>query len=346
MKALYLYGKEDLRMQEIPRPQPGPDDILLRIICCGVCGSDARAYFSGPSARYPHPVILGHEFCGEIVEAGAHVKDYAVGERVTIAPLIPCMHCPACRRGQENLCPEARVIGVSTHGAMLEYLLVPGQMIAAGGVVKVPGQISSQVAALSELVGVCLHGLQQAGLQAGEKVLIIGDGPVGLTFVQLARLLGAAWVGVSGHRPHRRQLALQLGAAVAHDSTAIDLAAEYSSAIDRVIIAASHLEAAQQALKIARPGGSVLLFSGYKGQASLELNLNDIHYRQLTLCGSVDSTINDFRQGVDLLGRLNMDVLISGAFPLQRAEEAFLATRRPDAVKMLIGEGPAPFSAK
>jgi len=228
------------------------------------------------------------------------------------------------------------VIGCTIHGGMAEYMVVPGQMVHVGSVVKLPQDIDYRVAALSELVGVCLHGLRQAGMQAGDRVLIIGDGPIGLTFLQLAKLMGAGWVGTSGRRPRRRELAAELGADEALDATAVDLKAHFGPSLDHVIVAASSVAATKEALEIVRPGGSVLLFAGYLPRSSLDLQLNDIHYRELHLHGSIDCTIKDFRQGVALLPRLDMGKLITASYSLDETVTAFYATRERDAVKVMI----------
>ena len=119
-KAAFLYGKEDIRIEEMALPPLEPHGLLLKVLVCGVCGSDARMFFTGPTPRYISPVILGHELTCEIVEVGPQVKGYAVGEIVTLAPTIPCMRCPACSRGQDNLCQWAGVIGCTIHGGMAD----------------------------------------------------------------------------------------------------------------------------------------------------------------------------------------------------------------------------------
>jgi L-iditol 2-dehydrogenase len=335
MKAAFLYGKEDIRIEETELPGIENYDILIRILSCGICGSDNRMFFNGPSARYINPVILGHEICGEVVRIGQEVEDYEPGDIVTIAPIIPCMRCNACSHGQDNICDIAKVIGCTVHGAFAEYMYIPTRMVQVGGVVKVPPGIDPREAALTELVGCCLHGLHQVGIQAGEKVMVIGGGPIGMTFIQLAKLMGAHVIS-SELLPRRRELSKELGADEVVDPTVIDLKSEYRESIDRVIVATASLPATSEAIDLTRTGGSLLLFSGYLRGSTIEMPLNDIHYRELHIHGSIDCTIKDFQNAASLLPKLQMGKLISSCFPLDKAKEAFYATRDPNTVKILI----------
>ena len=336
MKAAFLYGQEDIRLEEVELPPLEPYGLRLRVLTCGVCGSDARMFFTGPTPRYMQPVILGHELTGEVVEIGPQAEGYALGDVVTLAPLIPCRRCPACSRGQDNLCQQAQVLGCTVHGGMAEYITVPSQMVLAGGVVKLPPGINLQAGALTELVGCCLHGLSGMRVEAGDRVLIIGDGPIGLTFLQLLKLLGAGYVATSGRRPRRRELAAELGADEALEATAVDLRERFPQSLDRVVVATSSIEAAEEALDLVRPGGDLLLFSGYRYGTTLILDVNAVHYRELHLHGSIDCTIQDFRQAARLLPQLQMDKLVSASFPLEKTVEAFYASKESGAVKVMI----------
>ena len=335
MKAALLYGKEDIRLEQASLPEMESEGLLIRVLTCGICGSDSRMFFNGPTARYINPVILGHEICGEVVEVGPGITDYRAGDLVGIAPIIPCMHCHACSHGQDNICATAKVIGCNVHGAMGEFMYIPSQMVQVGGAVKLPAGASHREAALAELVGCVRHGLRQVGIEAGDQVLVIGGGPIGATFVQLARLMGAK-VTSSELLPRRRELAMEVGAVEAVDPTAVDLKSRYGYAFDRVIVATASLPATQQACDLARAGGSLLFFSGYLKGATLDLQLNDVHYRELHLHGSIDCTIQDYQNAISLLPQLRMGELITDVFSLGQTAEAFYATRNPEAIKVAI----------
>ncbi|MEJ2265359.1 MAG: alcohol dehydrogenase catalytic domain-containing protein [Anaerolineales bacterium] len=335
MQAAFLYAKEDIRLERTRLPEMESQGLLIRVLTCGICGSDSRMFFNGPTTRYINPVILGHEICGEVVEVGPDVADYRPGDLVGIAPIIPCMHCYTCSRGQDNICATAKVIGCTVHGGMGEYMYIPSQMVQVGGAVKLPKGVSHREAALAELVGCVRHGLLQVGLEAGDQVLVIGGGPIGMTFVQMAKLLGAR-VTSSELRPRRRQMALEMGAVEAVDPDAVDLKSRYGYAFDRVIVAAASVPATEQSFDLVRTGGSLLFFSGYLTGSTLNMQLNDLHYRELHIHGSIDCTIRDYQNAVGLLPQLRMGELITDVYSLGSTVDAFDATRNPNAIKVVI----------
>jgi L-iditol 2-dehydrogenase len=293
-------------------------------------------FFTGPTPRYISPIILGHEICAEIAEMGSSVQGYDLGDLVTVAPLVPCMRCSQCSSGRDNLCEMAQVLGCTVHGGFAQHMHVPDQMVLAGGVVKVPSGVDPPSAALTELVGCCLHGLQQTPIRPGDRVLIIGDGPIGLTFLQLVRHMGAGYAATSGRRKRRRELALELGADEALDARSVALRDLYPQGLDTVIVAAANIEVTAEAIDLVRPGGNLLLFSGYRYGTTLPLDVNAVHYRELHLHGSIDCTVRDFRQAAKILPLLHMDRLITSKFSLQETAQAFHATREPNEVKVVI----------
>jgi L-iditol 2-dehydrogenase len=336
MKAYSLYGKEDMRPEELDQPAVGSNDLLIKVLACGVCGSDLRMYFKGPSPRYNLPVVLGHEIAGRVVEIGAEVAGYQIGDVVTLAPIVPCMRCYPCSRGQDNLCENGGVLGTTVQGGFAELIRMPAAMVHAGGVVKVPEGVDFRAAALTELVGTCLHGLRQTRTEAGDRVLILGDGPIGLVFLQLAKLMGARYVAVSGRRPRRRALAEELGADEVLDADKAKLAERFARSLDLVIVATSNPDALAETLNIVRPGGDLLLFSGYPYGTTMSLDLFAFHYRELHIHGSIDAPIRDFQKAASLLPQLQTGRLVSSSFPLDEAVEAFRAARLRDAIKVLI----------
>jgi len=341
MKAAFLYGKEDVRIEETDVSAVEAHGLLLKVIACGICGSDARMFFTGPTPRYINPVILGHELTCEVAEVGPLVEDYAVGDLVTVAPIIPCMRCPACSRGQDNLCEQAGVVGCTVHGGMAEYLSVPSQMVLAGGVVKLLPGTDPHAAAMIELAGCCLHGLRgTGGVEPGDRVLVMGSGSIGLIFAQLAKLMGAGYVAVSDIQPHRLALAQELGADETLDVREVDLRERLEQSLDRVITATANIKAAEEAVELVRPGGHLLLFSGYVYGTKLELEVNTVHYRELHLHGSIDCTIRDFRHAARLVPQLQLGKLVTHAFPLDKTAEAFHASRGKDAVKVIVEPSP------
>lgn len=336
-----LFGKEDLRPIEQDLPTLADDGLIVRMRACGVCGSDLRQYYAGPSKRYRLPIILGHEVSAEVIEIGPSIEGYNEGDLVTLAPIVPCMRCRACSIGMDNLCENGGVLGTTIPGGFAEMIHIPSQYVRAGGIVKVPEGVDFRAAALNELVGCCVHGLRQMDMEAGDQVLIVGDGPIGLTFLQLVKQQGAGYVVTTGRRPTRRQLASELGTDEALNADEVDLRKEFSRRFDRVIIATSNVSAAQEALDLVRPGGDLLLFSGYKAGTELSFDINALHYQELHIHGSIDCTIVDFRKASALMPQLQLDRLITHTFPLDEIQSAFEAGRHEqDAVKvMIVDEG-------
>jgi L-iditol 2-dehydrogenase len=219
---------------------------------------------------------------------------------------------------------------------MAELLRVSAQMVRAGGVVRIPKRVSTRAAAMAEPLACCLHALHRSRLVPGGRVLIIGDGPIGLAFLQLARLMGAAFAATIGRRPARRALAQSLGADEALDARDPSLAGVLATRFDLVIVATSNPDVLDQAVQAARPGGEILLFSGYRHGTRFAIELNDIHYRELSLFGSIDATIDAFHQAVGLLPQLRMEQLVSETYGLDDAARAFETAGRGDVVKVLI----------
>lgn len=334
-----LHGKEDLRPFSWDGSELESGGVLLRVNSCGICGSDLRMFFDGPSPRYRLPVVLGHEFTGTIVETGPMVTGYQPGEVVAVAPLIPDMRCRACSHGQDNLCENGQVIGVHIPGAMADLFYVPAQMVSVGGLVKVAAGTDVHAAGLTEIVACCLHGIRQTEFEPGYKVLIIGEGPVGLAHLQLLKWMGAGEVVVSGMIETRLRLAEEFGADAAVNVGRHDLkkfAEERHFRPDLAIVAAPVIPASQMALELIRPGGSLLLFSGYPSGSTMPFDLYKFHYAEKHVHGSIDCTLQDFQKAAELLPRLQMGSLITHTFPLSEAAEAFRSARSEAAVKTML----------
>jgi L-iditol 2-dehydrogenase len=339
IRAFALYGKEDLRWLEWETPRIEDGGVLLRVNHCGICGSDLRMFYEGPSPRYNLPIVLGHEFSGTVAEVGSRVQDFKTGDVAIVSPVIPCMNCRECSHGRDNLCERGKVIGTHIAGAMADYFYVPEQMVSAGGLIKVPPGVDPQLAALTEIFACCLHGLRQTAFEAGDEALIIGEGPVGLAHLQLLRLMAAGRIVVTGQRPGRLRLAEEYGADVVLDVSRHDLkrhAEETGFRPDLAIIATSSMEASEMALELLRPGGSLLMFSGYPHGTDMRLDAYRFHYAEKHIHSSIDCNIRDFRKAAELLPQLNIRPMITHVFPLAEGPQAFRAARGNDAIKTMI----------
>lgn len=282
MRALLYHAPGDLRVEEVPRPEPGPGDVLVQVEVALTDGTDAKAFRRGhPLLLAETPSPFGHEFCG---------IDLATGRRVVAANSAPCGECPPCRRGEETLCENLRPF---LNGAYAEFLLVPAR-IAGRNLLPVPSGLAPEVAALVEPLACCLHGIERAGAEPGQTVAVLGPGPIGLMLCAAAKDAGAHVVAVGG-RPERRELAREF-AAQPGDGRGADV----------VIEAVGTAEAWRDALDLVRPGGTVVFFGGRE----VAVDTFRLHYEELTLRGAFHHTPRDVRAALAFLA--------SGAFPWER----------------------------
>ena len=287
MRALIFHGPGDLRLEDVPDPVGGPGDVLVQIEVALTDGTDAKAFQRGhPVLLGPPPSPFGHEFCG---------IDVATGRRVVAANSAPCGECPPCRRGQETLCEHLFPL---LNGAYAELLLVP-ERIARRNLLPVPPGLAPEVAALTEPLACCLHGISRVEIEAGEPVAILGAGPIGLLLCSCVADAGGRPVVVGG-RSERRELAGAFGA-----STSLLL-----ERFGLVIEAAGTEQAWKDATEMARPGGTVLFFGGLPSGTEVPLDAYRIHYEELTIRGAFHHTPATVRAALGFLA--------SGAYPWER----------------------------
>ena len=211
MNALLLKDYMRLEVVEMPAPEPGPEDVLVRVRACGICGSDVHG-FDGSTGRRIPPIVMGHEAAGEIAQTGAAVRGLRVGERVTFDSTIYCGQCFYCARGQVNLCDNRQVLGVSPgayrrHGAFAEYMVVPSRIVY-----PLPANLSFEHAAMIEAVSVAVHAVSLTPVHPGDTAVVVGSGMIGLLAIQALRHAGCARVIAVDPDPARLEMARQLGA--------------------------------------------------------------------------------------------------------------------------------------
>ena len=228
---------------------------MLRNQVCGVCGTDVHIYHGEPgSADVNPPVVLGHEYSGEVVEVGEGVTGFAVGDHVTVDPNIYCGHCAYCQNGKKQLCPSMEAIGVTRDGGFAQYSRIP-----ASQAFKLEPTVPWEAAAMAEPLACCLHGIDLAGIQVGDKVCVVGGGAIGLLMVQLAKLSGASQIVLSEPNEKRRQVGLQLGANTAIDPPGPHAQEAFAQVLDGganvVIECVGNVPAVNERLPVRRQGG-------------------------------------------------------------------------------------------
>jgi len=345
MKAAAVYAPNDIRIVEIPTPRPSPGEVIVRIRACGICGSDLPRVF-GDGAHF-YPVVIGHEAAGEVVEVGPEVSGVKEGDKVAIAPLVPCMKCDNCLRGGYSLCKQYSFIGSRRQGCMAEYVAVPAMCL-----LKIPADLSFEEAAMVEPATVPLHGLLKCGTLGGRRVAVLGTGTIGLLAVQWAKFLGASEVVAVDINERKLEMAHALGADILVNPARIgeSLVQAVTSISGRegydLVVETAGIPVTQvQAVEVAANGGTVL----YVGTAHKEVQFpadvfEKIIRKELTLLGSWMSYSPPFpgrewSLAIRALsdGRIKIGGMITHKYGLSQARTAFETLRScPDAVKVIM----------
>ncbi|WP_130860257.1 NAD(P)-dependent alcohol dehydrogenase [Gracilibacillus phocaeensis] len=262
MQAAVLNKPLDMEIQKVKIPEPKSDEVLIKVHCIGVCGSDVHYYEHGKIGRYEvkEPIILGHELAGDIVEIGSEVSDLQVGDRVAVEPGVTCGRCEYCKQGRYNLCPEVRFMATPPiDGAWSEYVTIRSDFAF-----KIPDQMSYEEGALIEPLSVGIHAMERGKVKPNDKLLITGLGPIGLLTIKAAQIFGVTEIYCSDVVPFRRELAKKLGAVQVFDPTQDNIAEELEQitdgvGIDVAIETSGNGRAVQDALTLTKRGGRIVL---------------------------------------------------------------------------------------
>ena len=333
-QAAVLYAPHDVRLEERPMPQAGPNDVLVEVRAVGVCGSDVHYYEHGRIGSYivRQPLILGHESAGVIVAAGADVSQSRIGERVAIEPGIPDGVCEQCRAGHYNLCPNVRFFGTPPiDGAFANYVTVPEQFAYT-----LPDTLSNEEGAMIEPLSVGLWACRKARLRGGDHVLITGAGPVGLLAMKVAVALGVATVTITDVSPQRLVRAKQLGAAHTINVAEQPLAQAGVQA-DVLLECSGNQEALKDGIRSLRPAGMAVVVGMNPGE-ELSVPMSFIQNREITLTGTFRYA-NTYADAIALVaaGRIDVRSIITGRYPLEEAERALQATKQdPTNIKSIV----------
>jgi L-iditol 2-dehydrogenase len=341
MKALLLSEYSKLDVVELPRPVAGPDEVVVQVAACGICGSDVHGY-DGSSGRRIPPLVMGHEAAGVIAEVGEGVSRFAVGDRVTFDSTVYCGACRYCLAGQINLCDNRQVVGVSTPdfrraGAFAEFVTVPERIVY-----RLPDELSFAEAAMLEAVAVAIHAVVVSDLKGGETALVIGAGMIGLLILQAARAAGCSRILVADVDASRLKLAEEAGADATILASGAEMAADVlrltdGRGVDLVLEAVGRDETVSAAVDAVRKGGTVTLVGNITPQVTLPLQ--KVVSRQIRLQGSCASA-GEYPQAMDLIssGKIRVTPLITAIAPLSDGALWFerLHSREPNLMKIVI----------
>ncbi|HEV3486663.1 MAG TPA: galactitol-1-phosphate 5-dehydrogenase [Vicinamibacterales bacterium] len=326
MKALLLSEPGKLGMADMPVPEISDEDILVRVRACGICGSDVHGY-DGSSGRRIPPLVMGHEAAGVVERAGAGVKEFEPGDRVTFDSTVYCGRCDFCRRGEVNLCDNRMVLGVSCgdyrrHGAFAEYVAIPARIAC-----KLPDQIPFEHAAVIEALSVAVHAVGRKAPAPDDTVLVIGCGMIGLLVIQVLRARGARRIAAVDVDANRRAMAQRAGATWTFDGNDPRLLDSVRSltegrGADVALEAVGRTETVQAAIRGVRKGGTVIVIGNLAPR--VELPLQELVTREISLLGSCASS-GEYPACIDLMARGAVDVapLISVTAPLEEGPAWF-----------------------
>lgn len=346
MRAALYQGGGRIEVGHVDCPGPGPGEVLVRIASNTICGTDLRIASGAKTKGVRIPVILGHETAGTVEQVGSDVEAVEVGDRVGVAPSVVCGHCDMCRRGASNLCRVAQVLGHDLDGGLAEHLLVPRSAVHAGNLVVVSGDVPFEHVSLAEPLSCVLHAQKLFGVQVDDVVLVVGGGAIGLMHAQLAKVSGARTVIVSEPVASRRELAAQLGVDVVVDPMVENLEAIVADAsngagADAVVVCIGVPLLVDQALSLARFRGRINFFAGFPKERLSEIDPNRIHYGELTVTGSSNSTIDDYSAAIRLIegGHVDVGSLVTHRYSLDQVDDALAMASSAAAVKVAVLPG-------
>lgn len=321
-----LYGVKDLRIQEAEIPRVGDGEVLVKVKAATTCGTDLKIYQRGYVEKIIKlPTIFGHEWAGEVVDIGTKLEWPQKGMRVRAGNSAPCLHCTMCQKGKYNLCENM----IWLWGAYAEYIKVPARMVLVN-MQEIPAHVSYEEASLAEPLACVLHGVEEAGVKLGDNVAIIGAGPIGLLHLLTVKKMGVEKAIMIDLVDERLDFAKKVGADETINSgreNAMEKVREYTSgygadvAIEAIGVPATW----EQALKLARKGGTVLEFGGCPPGTEIRLDAEQLHYGEMKVLGAFHTTPLHFRKALSLIASRTIDVrpLITRKMKLAQLREAF-----------------------
>jgi L-iditol 2-dehydrogenase len=341
MMSVVLDAPNELRLEQRPEPQPGPGEALVAIHSTGICGTDLSIFVG--KIRVTHPLVMGHEMVGTILELNDGVptgRQMERGDRVLIDPVVFCGSCYQCSKGQVNLCPNGALMGRDRDGGFSNIVAVP-----AANLYPIPEKISDTTGPLLQVLTTCIHAQRQTELFPGESALVMGLGVTGLLHLQLAKARGASPLIGMTRTASKRVLAEQLGADLTIDPSdpkALETVQGCTSGrgVDVAIEAVGRGSSLAQSIEFTRIGGRLTLFGTITEKAP-SLPYYQLYYKELMISNPRAAKPEDFPAAIENVstGRVDLLPLVSGVFPLSRAKEAIAATGSGGSLKVVLDHG-------
>jgi threonine dehydrogenase-like Zn-dependent dehydrogenase len=334
MKALRYLAPNVAKTENIEEPHCGKDEALIRVHSAGICGTDLTI-FAGKHPRAKAPLVMGHEFAGEIVEIKSSkiYSEIVVGDKVTVYPLLTCGHCWACRNEVNHVCRNLKLIGIDRDGAFAEYVNVPLDLI-----LKYPKNLTYDQGALIEPLAVGVHAVEMAGEFDWQTAVVIGSGPIGLLVALCLRQAGIETIITSDINAYRLNRSKKLGFtsfnSAEHDLVEFVNEVSRGEGADIVFECAGSGPAALQMCELVRPRGKVVVVSTHKEPQPVDLQR--INFREITMIGTRVYTRNSYQKALQMIKSLPLDELISHRLDIGNAVEGFELMQKPEDVCKVI----------
>ncbi|HEY9906493.1 MAG TPA: alcohol dehydrogenase catalytic domain-containing protein [Thermosynechococcaceae cyanobacterium] len=340
MLAALLYGQEDLRLEQVPDPTPQAGEVVIQVKAATTCGTDLKVWRRGGHARMlKPPTLFGHEAAGEIVALGAGVAGWQVGDRVVANNSAPCMTCFFCQRQEFSLCPDLTF----NNGTFAEFLRIPAPIVQHN-LLPIPDDLPVEVAAMTEPLACVLHGAARSNVKPVDRVVVLGDGAIGLMFVAALSIGVAKEVILLGGNDQRLQIGTKLGAGQTFNyHQVVDVPGLIKDLTDGwgadVVIEATGVPSVwEMAIACARPGATVNLFGGCPRDTTITVNTEQLHYSELTLKGVFHNTPKYVREALAMLSSRSqpLTLLISDQQPLKHLEQVFQDMKQRKVIKVAM----------
>lgn len=338
MLAALLYGQEDLRLEQVIDPTPANGEVVIKVAAATTCGTDLKVWRRGGHAKMLRPpTLFGHEAAGQIVAVGEGVQGWQIGDRVVANNSAPCMKCFFCQRREYSLCPNL----TWNNGTFAEYLKIPAPIVQHN-LLPIPDDLPDQLAAMTEPLACVLHGVARSNVQPGDRVVVLGDGAIGLMFVAVLAHQSTQ-VLLFGGNDQRLQIGEKLGAAQIYNYHQVDIPSVVKAntegwGADVVIEATGVPSVWENAIACARPGATVNLFGGCPRDTTVTIDTEQLHYSELTLKGVFHNTPEYVRAALSLLASrvIPLELVISEHRPLQDLEQVFDDMKQRRVIKVAI----------
>ena len=338
MKAAVVKDNSTIKITHIENPELGPNDILVQMSACGICGSDVEKVFG----KYGQPSMkLGHEPAGTIIKIGSQVENFTVGDRVFTHHHVACYSktCHECSHGNETMCEKYYQSNLNPCGLADEYV-VPEWNVKHGGVLKIPDEMSFEEAAMIEPLACCLRAWKKFNYQKNDTAVILGVGPTGIMHALLARSVGFSKIFCSDINDFRLDFAKKLGfEAVRSNESSEKILQSTIDGVDVAIVATGNLNALDSAINLVRKGGTIVMFGVPSKDASIDINMSNVYSKEITITTTYAASDTDTKNALELIASGTIDVksLITHKYTLEDSQKAFEHAKTGDnAMKIII----------